>query len=68
MAVTNISLSATRDIYVTTAQVLVMAVVVCGNQRVIVDDGLVQVLRTLYVVLSGLNNQYTKGEELLMVS
>jgi len=45
-----------------------MAVVVCGKQVVVIGDGIVQVLRKLYVVLSVLNKQFTKGEELLMVS
>ena len=49
-------------------QVSAMAVVVCGKQFVVIGDGIVQVLRKLYVVLSVLNKQFTKGEELLMVS
>ena len=50
MAVTYISLSAMWDDYLATEQVSVMAIVVCGNERVVIVDGIVQVLRKLYVV------------------
>jgi len=48
--VTYISLSAMRDDYLASVQVSAMAVE-CGNQRVVIGDGIVQVLRKLYVVL-----------------
>jgi hypothetical protein len=57
-----------RDDHLASEQVSAMAGVVCGNHRVVIGDGIVHVLRKLYVVLSVLNKQFTKGEELLMVS
>jgi hypothetical protein len=53
VAVTYISLSAMRDDYLASEQVPAMDVVVCGsgNQRVVIGNGIVQVLRKLYVVL-----------------
>lgn len=68
MAVTYLSLRAMRDDYLASEQVSAMAVVVCGKQFIVIGNGIVQVLRKLYVVLSVLNKQFTKGEELLMVS
>jgi len=40
-----------RDDYAAPEQVETMAVVVCGNQRVVIGDGIVHVLRKLHVIL-----------------